>query len=435
MTDATTTTTATSADKQVPVSTRTFPVYVIHCKWSLTTLDKFLATFGQCGFLRIVYETVRDEKTERGNKNHQESKGPQETDRNIAILSKEAYDGLIAAGYGDRKFSREFKIAPYELNRGNYPGPGQLNTLFVPVPHSWADDDAQVQEVINEKLEHLAEWDIVPRDSWKIVVPLKSRGSGGVKSGCFIKFDRSVPLDTIAMARVLLTDTHWPEQETTAAPRSSKSKPSTSLFQEDAAQAVFRCYWTREHHTGYNGEHHGSSPDTAVPAISQPTLRDGTAQAGAKTAPTQKKPFYASEKKAEETSSQKKPFYASEKKKEEEVPKRQRQPAVPVTTTKPVEAPTKKTTEAPTKKPVEAPTKKTTEAPIKKTTEKKESKSDWLEFQEWKAKQKAAKEAEEKKTETPTEEKKTETPTEEKKSETPVPLPTPTLAPLTTTAQ
>lgn len=188
-----------------------FPVYMLHSHWSLSQMDTFLAGYGDVGFLRIVYDN--------------EGK---ETDRTIAILPDAVYDGLCKDGYDRRQYGRGIKVSEFLLNESNYPGEGRTKTLFVPVPKNLGSDDGQVIAAVVGKLEHLAEWGIVPSGSWSVNVPLKSREKGGVRSGCFISFKREVSLDAIAMTRVLLTDTYWPEVD------------------EAGERPVFRCFWARD---------------------------------------------------------------------------------------------------------------------------------------------------------------------------------------------
>jgi len=195
---------------------RSFPVYMIYSKWSLLQLDNFLKDFGDVGFLRIVYDN--DSK---------------ETDRTIAILSDDVYNTLCDEGYGDtkqgsRSYGRGFRITPFVLKENNFPGEGRTKTLFVPVPKTLGSDDSQVIATVVDKLKHLSEWGIIEDNSWSVNVPLKSRERGGVRGGCFVSFKRDIPLECIAMVRILLTDTYWPEQTDTE------------------ERSVFRCFWARD---------------------------------------------------------------------------------------------------------------------------------------------------------------------------------------------
>ena len=190
----------------------TFPVYVIHSKWSLLKLDTFLSEYGEVGFLRIVYD-----------------KDGNETDRNIAILPENSYNALCKDGFDRRQYGKGCVIAPYVLRDNNFPGEERTNTLFIPVPKDLGADDDTVVGAINDKLKHLSDWNITPTDSWSVNAPLKSREKGGIRGGCFVSFKRDVPLECRAMVRVLLSDTYWPESEE----NSSEERP------------IFRCFWAR----------------------------------------------------------------------------------------------------------------------------------------------------------------------------------------------
>lgn len=191
--------------------TPVFPVYLVHSRWSLTKLDAFLSDFGDVGYLRIVYDNAGSE-----------------TDRTIAVLPQATFDELCNEGYDRRQYGKGFVISPFLLKDNNFPGEGRTKTLFVPVPKNLSADDETVVNTITDKLKHLAEWGIVPVESWSVNAPLKSREKGGIRGGCFISFKRDVPLECLAMVRVLLTDTYWPE------------------YGVEEERAVFRCFWARD---------------------------------------------------------------------------------------------------------------------------------------------------------------------------------------------
>jgi len=174
-------------------------VYIIYSRWSLSQLDNFLKDYGDVGFLRIIYDNTG-----------------KETDRTIAIITQQVYKSLCNSGYGvssqgSRSYGKGFKIMPFSMKENNFPGLGRTKTIFVPVPKYFENDDSRVIVAVDDKLKHLAEWDIIPDKSWIVNVPLKSREKGGVNGGCFISFNQEVPIEQIATVRILLTDTYWPE--------------------------------------------------------------------------------------------------------------------------------------------------------------------------------------------------------------------------------
>jgi hypothetical protein len=196
----------------------TFPVFLIHSKWSLNKLDTFLSNYGDVGFLRIVFD-----------------KDGNETDRNIAVLPESVYTALCKDGFDKRQYGKGFVISRYSLRENNFPGEERTSTLFVPVPKDLSADDDTVVSAIDDKLKHLSEWEIIPENSWSVNAPLKSREKGGIRGGCFVSFKRDVPLSCRAMVRVLLSDTYWPASD-------------EGLTDE---RSVFHCFWARAHK-----EHH-----------------------------------------------------------------------------------------------------------------------------------------------------------------------------------
>src|SRR5690606_10794707 len=114
------------------VVTPSFPVYLIHSKWSLAKLDNFLTNYGSVGFLRIVYD-------KEGN----------ETNRNIAILPKTSFTKLCEDGFNRHQYGRSFVISQYVLRENNFPGKDHTNTLFVPVPKGLSASDDIVVGIIN----------------------------------------------------------------------------------------------------------------------------------------------------------------------------------------------------------------------------------------------------------------------------------------------
>jgi len=196
----------------------TLPVFLIHSRQSLVRLDDFLSEYGTVGFLRIVYD----------------NKG-EETDRTIAILNPDVYDTLCKEGYNKRTYGQGFVIAPYKLNDHDIPASdGRAPALFVPVPKSLCENDVTVMREINDKLKHLVEWKIIPDKSWEVKAPLQSREKGGIRGGCYITF-KDVPVETIALIRILLTDTYWPNEDGDEDEKEDKK----------AEKSIFRCFWAQ----------------------------------------------------------------------------------------------------------------------------------------------------------------------------------------------
>ena len=191
-----------------------FPVYVIYSKMSVPKINNYLRKYGSVGFLNVVKDKLGD------------------TNRTIAILSAETFDKLIESGHGtdrrDRRDRKPLTVAPFKLKKSNFPSYNKTRTLFVPIPTAFKADvdneyvEDKIKKCVEEKLKHLVSWNIIPDDSWRITIPLKSRESGEIRNSCFVSFPREVKTPAVAMVKVLLHDTYWPNDN------------------------IFRCFWSRK---------------------------------------------------------------------------------------------------------------------------------------------------------------------------------------------
>ena len=196
--------TAQEAEEFVQVGK--YPVYVVHSRWSLEMLDEALKQHGDVGYLRIMY-----------------SQDHRETDRTIVIMSEDCYASLCNSGYDSFSPGNGFWVTPYTIRKYNLPGKNHNEALFVPVPPSLNHTEKTVVDEINTKIDHLVQWNIVKKNSWRIDVPLASRKTGGIKFGSFVRF-YGVDLETVALVRVLLANTQW----------------------SDEAGTEFNCFWARD---------------------------------------------------------------------------------------------------------------------------------------------------------------------------------------------
>lgn len=193
-----------------------FPVYVIRSSWSLARMDEFLKDYEDVPFLRIVH-----------------NKDGTETNRTLVILKKSTYEKLCEEGYGkhsqDFKLSsKEFHVYPFVLDKSDFPFEGHNRTLFVPIHKNLSKDDSFVASTVTDKLKQISEQNIFRENSWDYYIPLVSREEGEIKGGCFITFDDDITTTEIAMIRVLLCDTYWPERD------------------ELEERFIFRCYWFKK---------------------------------------------------------------------------------------------------------------------------------------------------------------------------------------------
>jgi hypothetical protein len=270
-------------DKSLDKPFRPNNVYLIYSCKSLVELDEFLSKYGTVGYLRVIYD-----KTESV------------TDRTVAIMTPETFQNLCKDGYlysNKGNGNLDFKITPFLVNKKNYPYEGHTSSLYIPVPVGF--DYKTVYDTVNAKLNHLADWDIIPHHSWSIFLTQGSRSpeagstmcdknntenktvspsSGGqlhsgvnpassgqplngVK-GCYVSFN-NVIIDLIVTVRTLLNDTYWPDQNdnnggvnaTSARHLQDVNATSARHLQDvnasgmrnvsDVKKSIFRCYWAK----------------------------------------------------------------------------------------------------------------------------------------------------------------------------------------------
>ena len=183
------------------------PIYLIYSRWSLQQIENFLTQYGPVGYLRIILD-----------------KAGVETDRTIAIISSDTFELLKKNGYDEHQYGKDFMITPFVLRKL---ASEAKHSLFVPVPKEIASFDSNVIDEINGRMVHFSEWGIITSDAWQVTAPLLSRETGGIRNGCFITFKKTLPLETVSLIRLLLTDTYW-------------------RFTPQGSDPIrFNCYWTR----------------------------------------------------------------------------------------------------------------------------------------------------------------------------------------------
>lgn len=180
-------------------------VYMVYSKWTISRIDAFLRERGEVSSLRVVYDN-----------------NGKETNRTIVIVDDCVYKKLCEEGFGDqvvdsseeddekmpKKQFKQLKIARFMIKEFDYPNVMQTRNLFIPIPKC-ITSDVEVMEQIEKKLTHLSDWDIIKEKSWEINIPVKSREKGEMGKGCFVIFNSTVSIESIALVRLLITDTYW----------------------------------------------------------------------------------------------------------------------------------------------------------------------------------------------------------------------------------
>ncbi|HSW77024.1 MAG TPA: hypothetical protein VLG50_08250 [Candidatus Saccharimonadales bacterium] len=164
----------------------------------------------QIGMMKIIYDSVKNE-----------------TNKTIALLTPLLYNKLIDTGYDISRFEIDFKIKKYKFNDNITPPIDKSSNLFIPIikkTTEWV-----VTNIINHKLEILAQFNIVPVRSWRIKCPINSRENGVIKLGCFIFFHHDVPVTSIGVVKFLLNNTYWDDDN-----------------KNDKYDNTIRCYWARK---------------------------------------------------------------------------------------------------------------------------------------------------------------------------------------------
>jgi hypothetical protein len=199
-------------------------IYLIYSNHTLRYLDNLFKDYGTIGYMKVVH-VFNKELNKR-----------EETNRTLAIFSLETYQKMCADGLDgpNNRLREKVKVLPYKLNQRDYPK-HETRDLFVPVPNA-VSDELFVKSALHDKLEHYTEWNVIPKGCWELDVVVSSRQLGTLKGGCIIRFAQDVNLDQIALVKVLLDDTFWPESE----------NPEET--------AIMRCNWAREFRESRNNK-------------------------------------------------------------------------------------------------------------------------------------------------------------------------------------
>lgn len=187
-----------------------YNVFICYSSWSIETLLNFLNGYMQnaVGLTKIIKDFCDNE-----------------TNKTIVVMKPELYDILLQHGYGVTRFEIDFKIKKYKFNENILPPADKSCNLFIPITKKTTE--TIVNSIINKKLEILAEFDIIPKKSWRIKCPINSRENGFIKLGCFIFFKSEISLYNIGIVKFLLNNTHWDEEG------------------DNKYNNIIKCYWAK----------------------------------------------------------------------------------------------------------------------------------------------------------------------------------------------
>ncbi len=163
-------------------------VCIVYSKLSLKSIADIIEKHGTLCYMRVLY------------------KNNKETNNTIIIIDHQTYKII-------RK-KNLLNIRIFVIDDCNLPTSSVSNSsLYIPVPKILLDHEKYVTKTIKTKLRHIENIGIIPKNTWNIVCPLSSRELGTIKHGCFINFT-NVSIETLAMIRILLTDTYWTNDNT-----------------------------------------------------------------------------------------------------------------------------------------------------------------------------------------------------------------------------
>lgn len=185
-------------------------VYLINSCWGIPAIHSYLTGLkvGRVGFLRIIY-----------------GYNGIETNNTIALLTSDLYRELLKLGHGNRTKNSTLYITPYNIRSEDLPPEGHKPSFFIPLPQSFTLTETEVREQIDEKMNALVSFHIISPSSYQVMVPLKSRESGELKTSLYIMFE-DTNIEKIALVRSIINDTQWrgPDEHT----------------------ETFKCYWYRD---------------------------------------------------------------------------------------------------------------------------------------------------------------------------------------------
>ncbi len=191
-----------------------YAVVMVFSSWLLEDICAFLenelgATNEQIGLIRI--DRVKDGDQYK------------ETNRTILLLDRCLLDAAAKMGY--TQYNRNFKMSEYEVREHNLPRKGSSRNFYIPLPKELSGSDARAQ--IQNKLDVLVRFGMFPRSRPRLNIPLESRETGGThKNMAFVSFSKDTPIETIALARILIHDTR--------------------LYSSENEWGLMKCFWARE---------------------------------------------------------------------------------------------------------------------------------------------------------------------------------------------
>lgn len=191
--------------------TEEFSIYIIYSSLSIEAMLNFLNGFmpNAVCLTKIIYDAYFNE-----------------TNKTIVVMKPELYELLLENGYGVTRFEIDFKIKKYKFNENILAPLDKSSNLFIPIIKKTSE--SVVNAIVNKKLESLADFNIIPKNSWRLKCPINSREDGCVKLGCFIFFKSEISEYNIGVVKFLLNNTYWDAEG------------------ENKYDNTIKCYWAKK---------------------------------------------------------------------------------------------------------------------------------------------------------------------------------------------
>lgn len=194
------------------------PVCLIYSLLPIPEIKEILGKY------RGEYSSLRIFKHKNRNKEWVDS------NRTIILISQELFENLIKAGLHKpiRDPSRpdwDFRIVPYEVRDKNLPRANAKKDFFIPIPGELGLTIRNVENIINDKMEPLINFNVIGKEQFSVKIPQRSRSrtSGKIHGSCFLTFNDEVSEKTAALVKAVIDDTYWGESSYT-----------------------FHCFWARQ---------------------------------------------------------------------------------------------------------------------------------------------------------------------------------------------
>lgn len=177
-----------------------YPLFVIYSGESLLTIYEFLSRFGKgvCGIgdLCVIHNS-----------------SGQETQRTLALIDESIYADIVAKGFAH---TPTFSITRYRLFYPQNPAAFRgSHNLYLPIPRNNSLLGSTVKSFLQTKLELLIHFGVIVKPpqivGYRITVPLSSREYDIPKGHAYVSFHPSVQLDCIALTKIYLSNSYWPE--------------------------------------------------------------------------------------------------------------------------------------------------------------------------------------------------------------------------------